>query len=99
MSGLTVEAIEAAICEREPEFYVDHQDWAWDCDGVSHAIVRSGIIPGARVARGTHPAVDGPHSWVVCPSGGVLDCTLWSYDDTYPVVYAATGEEYREAAQ
>src|SRR6185503_13529455 len=38
---------------------------AKQCHGVSLAIVRSGRIPGARVARGTCRGVPGQHSWEV----------------------------------
>lgn len=95
--GLTVADVEAAICERDPEFYVDHQDWAQECDGVSHAIVRAAIPPGARVAWGTHARLpDMKHSWVTFPDGTVLDATLWSYLPATPVLYVSDGAEYTE---
>lgn len=59
---------------------------ARNCQEVSLAIVRSGLLSVARVARGTCRGVDGHHSWVVvgtdCYATGVpiIDPTLWSYD-------------------
>lgn len=92
---LTVEAVEAAICEREPQFYIDHHDWAQDCDGVSQAIVDSGLLPGARIARGTHRLLDSDHSWVALADGNVLDATLWSYTGA-PTVHVTDGADYQE---
>lgn len=60
--------------------------WAFNCHGASLAIVRSGIYPGARVARGWAKGVPGQHSWVVADGGPydleahIIDPTLWSYD-------------------
>lgn len=93
---LTVPDVEAAICDREPEFYVDHSDWAEDCDGVSHAIVRSGLLPGARVARGQHRRLTSKHSWVPLADGSVLDATLWSYLTDVPVLHVTDGSAYTE---
>lgn len=56
------------------------------CHQVSLAIVRSGAIPGSRVARGMCDGVASQHSWVVvgdcyAPRAPIVDATLWSYDD------------------
>lgn len=59
---------------------------AHNCHAVSLAIVKSGILPGARVARGACLGVMGQHSWVVHDGGPydwdahIIDATLWSYD-------------------
>lgn len=59
--------------------------WAHQCHGVSLALVRACLWPGARVARGFCRAVPGQHSWVVlgdpyATGTYVIDPTLWSYD-------------------
>ncbi len=63
----------------------DPATWRHNCHRASIAIVKSGILPGARVARGAALGVMGQHSWVVVgdPYGedsSILDPTLWSYD-------------------
>lgn len=89
---LTVERVERAICEQEPEHLVDHQDWAHQCHSVSLEIVRSGLFVSARVARGICTGVTGQHSWVVIGddcydrSAPILDATLWSYV-TAPILW------------
>lgn len=67
----------------------DLERWARKCHAASLHLVKSGILPAtARVARGTHSAVGGQHSWIVpdgdCydPHARVIDPTLWSYDLT-----------------
>lgn len=72
-----------------------------NCHATSIHIVASGVFgPEARVARGTHHAVVGQHSWVVIPGitrnervplvydihATVIDATLWSYDRHYDVI-------------
>lgn len=76
---------------------------AHNCHAVSLAIVKSGIYPGARVARGTAVGVAGQHSWVVAdfdpelsvydPEAHIIDATLWSYDETVPRVWQGTYED------
>ncbi|QGJ88930.1 hypothetical protein PBI_TEAMOCIL_79 [Microbacterium phage Teamocil] len=69
---------------------------AHNCHAVSHAIVASGIVPGARVARGAAVGVIGQHSWVVADGGPydmdahIIDATIWSYDATVPRVWQGT---------
>lgn len=67
-----------------------------NCHGVSLALVKSGIYPGARVARGWCYGVGSQHSWVVADGGPydldahIIDLTLWSYDDTVPDIWQGT---------
>lgn len=67
---------------------------AYSCHQVSLAIVRSGLYPGARVARGWADGVIGQHSWVAVdgdpydPNGRIIDATLWSYDNRVTKVWA-----------
>lgn len=69
---------------------------ALNCHVVSLAIVQSGILPNARVARGHAVGVGfGQHSWVVVgnpynPLNHIVDATLWSYDETVPGVWQGT---------
>lgn len=72
---------------------------AHQCHAVSLAIVKSGIFPGARVARGYAVGVTGQHSWVVADFGPdgvydenahIIDATLWSYDETVTRVWQGT---------
>jgi hypothetical protein len=83
----------AALAERVGS---DPLRWAFNCHGASHAIVQSGIYPGARVARGFARGVPGQHSWVVAdydergpydPKAHVIDPTLWSYDPSVTGVW------------
>lgn len=39
--------------------------WAQQCHAASLELVRSEVLPGSRVARGSCPLVPGQHSWVV----------------------------------
>lgn len=62
----------------------DPGTWWHNCHAASLSIVRSGLYPGARVARGICEGVGGQHSWVVLgdPYGWqaeIIDPTLWSY--------------------
>lgn len=63
--------------------------WAHQCHEIALHIVRSDLIQGPRrVARGHCQGVPGQHSWVVlgdncyAEDAGIIDPTLWSYDDT-----------------
>lgn len=70
------------------------QTVAYNCHGVSLAIVRSGLYDNARVARGFAKGVVGQHSWVAIDgdpydvNGRIIDATLWSYDVTVRRVWA-----------
>lgn len=75
-------------------------EWHGQCHAVSLAIVRAGIIPHARVARGTCRGVRGQHSWIVGPTANgrlgdcyadnavIIDPTLFAYRDDVEGVYA-----------
>lgn len=68
--------------------------YALNCHVASLALVKSGLLDEARVARGSCQGVGGQHSWVVCgtdvyASGdkdghtiGIVDITAWSYGVT-----------------
>lgn len=73
--------------------------WGRKCHAASFHIVNSGVIPSScRVARGSHPGVLGQHSWVVIgmdvynPSG-IVDPTLWSYDERVRNIVYTTGAD------
>jgi hypothetical protein len=74
----------------------DPLHWPFNCHSASHAIVQSGIYPGARVARGWARGVAGQHSWVVVgdpydEDARIIDATLWSYDPSrVPGVWEGT---------
>lgn len=62
------------------------KDWDGQCHAASLAIVKAGLLPQARVARGFCAGVGGQHSWVVvghdcyAETAQVIDPTLWGYD-------------------
>jgi hypothetical protein len=72
---------------------------AFNCHVVSLAIVRSGIYPGARVARGHASGVGiSQHSWVVIgnpydKNAEIIDATLWSYDERVPDLWTGRGRD------
>ena len=72
--------------------------WSHQCHAASLHLVRSGLLPGSRVARGWARGVGGQHSWVVvgtdCYAAGALivDPTLWSYRGTPPVIWTGTAK-------
>ena len=60
--------------------------WSHDCHKISQAILRTGLLGEARIARGCCTLVADPeHSWIVlgrdpyCPKALIVDPTLWSY--------------------
>lgn len=71
----------ARLIEHAVEVLRDVPDYAKQCHGASHAIVKDAPVP-CRVARGTSKGVGGQHSWVVLgmdcydPDALVLDPTL-----------------------
>jgi hypothetical protein len=91
-----------------PEVTVAQVEEAWagpfettshQCHAVSLAIVRAGLVPGGRVARGACRGVVGQHSWVTVGDpyvlgAPILDATLWSYDPSVEGVWTgrATNE-------
>ena len=66
--------------------------WDHQCHAASLYLVRSGVLPVARVARGRAKGVSGQHSWVVVgsdcydPRAVIVDPTLWSYAGDGPQV-------------
>lgn len=82
---ITLEAVEAAVGPVTK--------WAHNCHAASLALVRSGLLDDARVARGSLYGVPGQHSWAV--SGDpyrpklIVDITAWSYVSSYPALYIA----------
>jgi hypothetical protein len=93
---LTEEIIEEAMCEMEPSFYQDFDDFAQQCHSVSLGLVRSGLLgeggPSLRVARGACFGVGGQHSWVVMghpydDRAIIVDLTLWSYSPHQPRIW------------
>ncbi len=78
MTKLEITAVEKAI-------NTPFADWAHRCHEISIAIVKAGLVPGGRVARGFAKGVQSQHSWIVIgdPYGRkseIIDPTLWSYD-------------------
>lgn len=83
-----------------------HTQWQANCHSVSHAIVTAGLIPHARVARGTCEGVLGQHSWIVAPTadGALGDCyadnavivdpTLWTYRDDVTDICIGRADEH-----
>lgn len=75
--------------------------WHHQCHAASIAAVRSGVLPKARVARGTCRGVGGQHSWVVvgddvyAPDAQIVDPTLWSYDSTVAGIWTGTAKNGR----
>jgi hypothetical protein len=81
------------------------ESWAHNCHLASIQIVKSGLYPGSRVARGAARGVGGQHSWVVlardediladcyAEQAKILDPTLWSYDAAVTEIW--TGRNLR----
>jgi hypothetical protein len=73
--------------------------WHHQCHVISLAIVKSGLLPGSRVARGVTPGVGGQHSWIVVgddcydPEAVVVDPTLWSYVPGTPTIWVGLADE------
>lgn len=95
---LTEEQVVEALCEKEPNHFIDWDDFAHDCHSVSLALVKSGLLgEKARVARGSLRGVGGQHSWAVVGDPyapeAVVDLTAWSYDERYPRLYVVEGPD------
>lgn len=75
--------------------------WAYQCHGASVALVRSGVLPPSRVARGSCEGVGGQHSWVVLgddcydDDATIIDPTLWSYDTSVKGVWVGSYRDGR----
>lgn len=70
--------------------------WAGQCHAASLEVVRSGLFPGARVARGVCKGVGSQHSWVVLgdpydKKTAIVDVTLWSYRDDVEGIWRGSG--------
>lgn len=70
-------------------------DWSGACHVVSLGIVRSGVIDGARVARGWCDGVRSQHSWIVVGDpydrdAPIVDPTLWAYRDDVRGIWVGT---------
>jgi hypothetical protein len=75
------------------------KQWSRNCHAASVALVKSGAIPGARVARGSCRVVPGQHSWVTigdpyASNVVILDPTLWSYTLISPEVYVGNRNKW-----
>ena len=74
-------------------------DYAQQCHGASIKLVRSGLLPGSRVARGWAKGVTGQHSWVVVgpdcydPKAVIVDPTLWSYTNQAPAIWVGSAKD------
>lgn len=71
---------------------------AQQCHSVSLKIVKSGLLRGARVARGTCEGVGGQHSWVTLGDpydvdAPIIDATWWSYKPGVEQIYIGSLEE------
>lgn len=74
--------------------------WAQRCHEASLRLVKSGVVPGARVARGAGTNVGSQHSWVVVgdpydDKATIIDPTLWSYDDSVEGIWVGTYQDGR----
>jgi hypothetical protein len=77
---------------------MDPENVRHNCHGASLALVKSGLYPGARVARGLAKGIVGQHSWVVAgdpydPDAHIVDMTLWSYDPEVRAIWQGTGRD------
>jgi hypothetical protein len=82
-----------SIAEVEEAIGQPFEQWAHQCHSISLAIVKSGIIPGGRVARGFCQGVISQHSWVATKGcydrkALIIDPTLWSYDKSVEGIWA-----------
>lgn len=87
--------------EIEKVIGIPKASWRHQCHVVSLAVVRSGLFPGSRVARGTCKGVGSQHSWVV--DGGdcyaedakIIDPTLWTYDPEVDDIWYGSAADKR----
>lgn len=75
---------------------VPFDEWAHQCHGISIAIVKSGLLPASRVARGSCDGVGGQHSWVVCSTdpGACYDRSVPPVDRVGMLTYLNPGGLY-----
>lgn len=90
--ALTPEQHEAVLAALDGDLAL----WAGQCHAASFAIVKAGVFPVARVARGTARGVTSQHSWVVVSADAydrdamIVDPTLWSYNPNVSGVWVGT---------
>jgi hypothetical protein len=76
------------------------EQWRHNCHVISLAIVKAGLVPSGRVARGVCRGVPGQHSWIVdgpdCYdiAAPIIDPTVWSYVGTAPLILHTTATEF-----
>lgn len=64
--------------------------WSGRCHEISLAILRAGLVPGGRVARGWCKGVPSQHSWIAASGdcygrdAPIIDPTLWTYGGAPP---------------
>lgn len=64
---------------------IDFHDWHGKCHQVSLQMIRVGLVPGGRIARGWCTGVGSQHSWVFIGdepydyTTEIVDPTLWTY--------------------
>lgn len=87
---------EMTIAEIAEAIGIPFEDWSHKCHEISLAIVKAGLVPGGRVARGTAHGVGGQHSWIVdgrdvyAADARIIDPTLWSYVPTVHGIWIGT---------
>lgn len=91
-----------SILEVEKAIEVPFRDWAHQCHFISLEIVKSDLLQGPRrIARGWCDGVRGQHSWIVlgddcyAEDAGIVDPTLWSYDDSVEGIWYGSAEDGR----
>lgn len=78
---------------------IPYENWSKQCHAVSLAILKAGLVPGGRVARGTAHGVGGQHSWIVdgrdvyAADAKIIDPTLWSYVPTVHGIWIGTADK------
>lgn len=75
--------------------------WKSQCHAASLHLVRSGLLPGSRVARGWCRGVASQHSWVVVgrdcysPDALIVDPTLWGYVPSVEGIWRGSARDGR----
>lgn len=73
--------------------------WSHDCHRASLTLVKSGALPGSRVARGSCVGVGVNHSWVAVDGdpyakhARIIDPTLWSYNAAVTGIWYGTEQQ------
>ena len=99
-AALTVEEIEEAVGATAID---------WDSTEVAEAVVSRGLVDGTPVLGYWTGVVEPmaeivsdqsgrvPHSWILTPSGFVLDFTRWRFEQAPPYIYEGPADHYDEA--